>query len=101
MKFMSSQHLTGSLAQVIKHQFFLQCVALDKVLAEATESHCGVFSSRISMSVFSKTIPSVPTPGYFTLSRTSVDSIPDAGKDESSWHAHGENRGTISCLSNS
>lgn len=32
------------------------------------------------MSVFLKTIPSVPTPGYFTSFRTFVDNIPDAGK---------------------
>lgn len=33
------------------------------------------------MSAFLKTIPSAPTPGYFTSFRTFVDSIPDAGKD--------------------
>lgn len=33
------------------------------------------------MSVFLKTIPSVPTPGYFTSFRIFADSIPDAGKD--------------------
>lgn len=33
------------------------------------------------MSVFLKTIPSVPTPGYFTSFHIFVDSIPDAGKD--------------------
>lgn len=47
------------------------------------------------MSAFLKTIPSAPTPGYFTSFRTFVDSIPDAGKDRSSCHAHGENSGRI------
>lgn len=32
------------------------------------------------MSAFWKTTPSVPTPGYFTSSRISVDSTPDVGK---------------------
>lgn len=48
------------------------------------------------MSVSLKIIQSVPTPGCSTSSRTFVDSIPDAGKTEGSWHARGENGGRIS-----
>lgn len=63
------------------YQFYLPSWCLAEPCRDHQPSHCRVFSSRTSMSVFLKTTPSVPTPGYFTSFRISVDSTPDAGKD--------------------
>lgn len=64
-----------------KYRFYLPSWCLAEPCRDHQPSHCRVFSSRTSMSVFLKTTPSVPTPGYFTSFRISVDSTPDAGKD--------------------
>ena len=77
-----------------KYRFYLPSWCLAEPCRDHQPSHCRVFSSRTSMSVFLKTTPSVPTPGYFTSFRISVDSTQMQVKTGTgSWHVYMDHDG--------
>lgn len=82
MKSVNSLHLLQAYSCNRSLSFTYTVWHLMKPCRDSKTPHCCVFSSRTSMSVFLKTIPSAPIPGYFTSSRIFVDSTPDAGKDQ-------------------